>query len=146
VFALAEDRPELSLEVVATNPRDRAAELRLRPHLEMNLGGLAQTEVAFSDRQGTARRLALPAIIEGHREGVHLRDRAAPAGEWTFTGTKGLRVRQQWDDRHLDFAWLYAYPEDLGQLDAELWLKRRQLDPGETMRFSQTITIEPTRP
>ena len=68
-----------------------------------------------------------------------------PKNSWTFTGSKGLEVCQSFDADQMDFTWLYAYPEDLGQLDVELWAKRTVLAPGESLTMRQTIEVRPAK-
>ena len=60
-----------------------------------------------------------------------------------FAGTKGLRVTQTFDPEAVDFTWLYAYPDYLGQLDLEVWLKRKRVEPGKRLTFRQTLEIRP---
>lgn len=82
-------------------------------------------------------------VIEQLRRGQPFYEGDAPSGGRTFTGTKGLRLTQRFDDDQVEFAWLYAYPETLGQLEVELWAPRATLQPGESIRLRQEIEIQP---
>jgi len=139
-------RPVLEVATTVTNPGPKPAEVRLRGHLELNLGDLRTTRVKFTNRAGKPIDKDMVAIVEGLREGEHYYDREAPAGSWTLTGSKGLQVTQTFDPDAIDFTWLYAYPEDLGQLDTEIWLKRKVLATGQGITLRQSIEVRPTAP
>ncbi|MBN1344028.1 MAG: DUF4838 domain-containing protein [Phycisphaerae bacterium] len=139
---LAPDRPVLDVVTTVTNPKPKPAQVRLRGHLELNLGDLRATRVKFTNRAGKPIDTDIVPIIESLREGEHYYDRDTPAGSWTFTGSQGLQVTQTFDPDAIDFTWLYAYPEDLGQLDAEIWLKRTTLPPGQSATLRQSIKVQ----
>ncbi len=144
-LTLAADKPVLDVVTAATNPAKKPTEIRLRSHLELNLGALRSTRARFKSRDGKSVERDMTGIIAGLREGEHYYDQDAPAGTWTFTGDKGLTVTQTFDPTPVDFTWLYAYPEDLGQLDVEIWLKRKTVGPGQSVTFRQSIEVRPTR-
>jgi len=144
-LTLVPGKPVLQVATTVTNPRKKPAELRLRSHLELDLGELRQTRVRFTSRAGKSVDKDMTRILAGLREGEHYYDQDTPAGSWTLTGTKGLSVTQTFDADAMDFTWLYAYPEDLGQLDLELWMKRKVLAPGERLTARQSIEIQPAR-
>lgn len=141
--ALAPDRPIVEIITSATNPDKKPREIRLRGHMELDLGELRKTRVRFTDRAGQKIDKDMTAIVAGLREGEHYHDQHAPAGSWTLVGTKGLALTHTFDTKGLDFTWLYAYPESLGQLDLEVWLKRKVVEPGERLAFRQTLEIRP---
>lgn len=141
VFALDENQPVLHITAIADNQGDTPHEVLVRSHLELDLGDLRATRVAFVNRDGDRVSRETAPIIAGLREGEHFLDQHAPKSSWTFTGAKGLDVTQRFDDALLDFAWLYAYPEDLGALDVELWAKPLILPPGEQFTFSHALEI-----
>ncbi len=143
VIRLEGDAPTLTVEVTLTNTGDKPREANLRSHTEFNLGDLMKTRVAFTDRKGQEIRRDMQPVIAGLREGEHYLDQKAPKGSWVFTGTKGLEVTQSFDDAKLDFAWLYAYPDYLNELEAELWMKPVTVAPGESTTFAQSITVGP---
>jgi hypothetical protein len=138
---LAEDAPTLTVRVTATNLTDAPRELTLRSHIEWNLGGLYATRVEFTNRLGSEVTPDIGVIVAGLREGEYYLDQRAPRGAWTFQGTKGPRITQRWDDSMLDFAWLYAYPDDLDVLDAELWRKRETVAPGEAIFLEHELEL-----
>lgn len=115
---------------------------RLRSHLELDLGDLKKTRVNFMNLNGKMMERNMDGIIAGLREGEHFYDRQAPKDAWTFTGSKGLRLTQRFDNKQLDFAWLYAYPEDMGELEVELWSPQKILKPGESISLEQSLEIE----
>ncbi|MBN1345148.1 MAG: DUF4838 domain-containing protein [Phycisphaerae bacterium] len=166
-LTLADGKPLLEVTTVATNPDPKSAgeggamaigpmvwakpsgkprEIRLRSHLELDLGELRKTRVRFTDRAGKNVDKDLTQVITGLREGEHLYREDCPAAALTLSGTKGLQLTQTFDADPVDFAWLYAYPEDLDQLDVEIWLKRKTLAPGESLTFKETIEVRPTPP
>ncbi len=98
--------------------------------------------VRFTNRAGETVNPDMAKIIAGLREGEHYLDENAPKDAWTLTGEKGLTVTQRFDDDTLDFAWLYAYPEVLGILEAELWRERVTVEPGASTHLEHTIEVK----
>ena len=146
ILTLDPDQPVLHIAAVAENKGNKPCEVIVRSHLELDLSDLRATRVAFVNRAGENQSRETPPIIANLREGEHFLDQNAPKSSWTFTGSKGLEVTQRFDDELLDFAWLYAYPEDLGALDVELWAKPLILPPGEQFTFAHSLEIrESTR-
>lgn len=109
--------------------------------LEKHLGDLNATAPRFTDRTGAEIERDMAPIIANLREGEHYLDQQAPKGAWTFTGSKGLEVTQTFDDATLDFAWAYAYPDYLNDLETELWLRRTTLAPGESITLRHAIEV-----
>jgi hypothetical protein len=144
-FRLEPGAPVVTITVELTNPGDKPREAILRSHLEYDLGELRETEITFTNRKGEKKKRVMEDIIPGLREGEHYYDDDAPAGAWTLTGSKGLAVTWRFPDEMLDYAWAYAYPEDLGELETELWLKKVTVPPGETMTFSHSLEVRPAR-
>ena len=142
-ISLAPDKPVLTVKVEARNNADKPREVRLRSHLELDLGGLSKTRVRFASRAGGNVNKDTQPIVAGMREGERYLDQNAPKGSWTFTGTKGLEVTQTFDDAAVEFTWLYAYPDYLNELEAELWAKEVTIAPGETASFSHSIDVQP---
>jgi len=138
-------KPIAEFVVTALNGTDQPRETTLRSHLELDLGVLRDTRVRFTDRTGAEIARNMEPIIAGLREGEHYLDQRAPKGAWTFTGSKGLEVTQTFDDEPLDFAWLYAYPDYLNNLEAEIWLKRLTLAPGESIILRHTLEVRPAQ-
>jgi len=137
------DAPTVTIETTMTNRSDKPREAHMRSHMEYDLGDLIKTRVAFTDRQGHEIQRGMKPIVDGLREGEHYLDQNAPKGAWVFTGTKGLEVTQTFDDAKLDYAWLYAYPDYLNDLEAELWMKPVTVAPGESVSFAHSITVGP---
>lgn len=125
-----------------TNPSDQEAkEGRLRSHMELVLGDVRSTRAKFTSLSGNSFDEDMTRVIAGMREGLHFYDQATPNGKWTFSGSKGLEVEQRFDNSEIDFAWIYAYPESLGEVELELWSKRTMLQPGESISINQDIEI-----
>jgi hypothetical protein len=114
--------------------------------LELDLGALTDTRVQFTSRKGDRIDKDMKAIIAGLREGEHYFDQNAPKGAWTFTGTKGLKVAQSFDDSQADFTWVYAYPDYLNELEAEIWAKPATIAPKGSVTFSNRIEITARKP
>jgi hypothetical protein len=85
-------------------------------------------------------------IIAGLREGEHYLGQNAPKGAWTFTGTKGLKLTQSFEDGQTDFTWVYAYPDYLNELEAEVWAKPVSVAPKGNFTFSNRIEITARKP
>jgi len=140
---LDETAPILRVTTSVRNPKSSAVETAMRHHFEADLGDLATTRVSFTARDGSVVDKDMAAIIAGQREGEHYRDQDTPAGAWTFTGSKGLRLTQRFPDADVDFTWLYAYPTTLGELEIETWTHRRVLQPGESLTLAAEYEIAP---
>lgn len=135
--------PVLTVTSTLTNPGTGTVSARLRPHLEMDMGTLEQTRVDFVARDGGVVSRGMDGVIAGMRQGEHFYDMKAPAGEWSFTGTKGLRLTYGFDDELVDYAWLYAYPARDGELEMEVFAKAVTLGPGESFTFTARIEVQP---
>ena len=142
-ITLADDEPVLTVEAALTNTSDKPREVAPRSHLELDLGDLHKTRVRFTNRLGQNIERDMKPIVAGLREGEHYYDEHAPIGEWTFTGSKGLQVTQRFDDAVTDYTWLYAYPDYLNDLEAEVWNKPVTLGPGETATMTHDLEIQP---
>jgi hypothetical protein len=140
---LVKDAPVLDIEVKVTNPGASPREVSLRSHMNLDLGDLAASRVRFTSRDGQAMDRTMPPIVAGLREGEHYYDQTAPNGVWTFTGTKGLEVTQKFDEATTDFAWVYAYPDYLNDLETEVWFKPVTLESGQSASIKYTIEIRP---
>ena len=138
---LAQDKPVIKVKSVLTNPADEARSARLRSHLELDLGDLNSTRVSFESLSGQKVDKDMTDIVAGLREGEYYRSQNTPRGSWSFTGSKGLRLTQRFDNEQMDYTWLYAYPEDLGELEVELWAKRVVLEPGQSAALDHEIVV-----
>lgn len=140
-ITLDPERPVLKVKTTLTNPSDKPREAQLRSHLSLDLGSLRDTRVRFTDLAGETVEKDMIPILAGLREGERYYREACPAGEWTFSGTDGLEVTQRFDVDDVDFAWLYAYPEYLNELEVELWAKKAILGPGESTVLEHELEI-----
>jgi hypothetical protein len=144
-LALADDKPVLTVQARVFNNSATSKEIVPRSHLELDLGPLRETKFQFKSRAGQLVQKQMPPIIENLREGEYFRDRDVPAGEWTFTGTKGLQVVQRFNEADADFTWTYAFPEDLNNLEVELWRKPVQVPPGGFAELKHDLEIAPAK-
>ncbi len=140
-LTLETDEPVLHVESKILNPGDNPKETRLRNHLELDLGDVGETRVRFTSLAGQEVDQDMAGVIAGMREGEHFYDQDAPAGSWTFSGTKGLRLTQSFDNDQIDSTWIYSYPETLGEVEVELWSPRTEIGPGESTTLRQAIEI-----
>ncbi len=140
-LTLAPDRPVLHIRSILTNEESKPKPARLRSHLELDLGDLHSTRVGFRSLAGLYVDKDMTEIIAGLREGEYFRSQDIPNGAWAFTGSKGLKLIQRFKSDQIDYTWLYAYPEDLGELEVELWAKRVVLMPGQSVTMEQEIQI-----
>ncbi len=144
-LSLAPDAPVLRIKVSAENAGEKPREILMRHHMEFDLGPLRETEVWFTSRDGEKVIPSMDRIIAGLREGEYYKTGRAPDGEWTFSGPKGVEVVARFDPELLDFAWLYAYPEDLDELEAELWVKRTTVPAGGSLTSVHEIEVRPAQ-
>ncbi|HUW60512.1 MAG TPA: DUF4838 domain-containing protein [Candidatus Bathyarchaeia archaeon] len=142
-LTLADDKPVLTVQARLINNSEKPAEVQLRSHLELDLGDLRQTRFEFKNRAGQLVQRQMPPIIENLREGEHFLDQNVPAGEWTFSGTKGLQVTQRFNEADADFTWVYAFPEELNDLEVELWRKTVTVAPGAFAELTHELEITP---
>ncbi|HQH52990.1 MAG TPA: DUF4838 domain-containing protein, partial [Candidatus Hydrogenedentes bacterium] len=144
-IALAPDRPAVIFTITATNPGDKPIVTRVKSHLELDLGGLASTRLAFQNINSETVDMDMRPIIDELREGqmFHADTRTLPAGEWTFSGSKGLKVTQRFDKETVDLTWVYAYPEELQDLEVELWRIEGEIPPGQSVTLRHELEIQP---
>lgn len=140
-FTLSAERPSLCITTAVTNTSDKPREIRMRSHTEWDLGALATTRVRFTDRQCREVDQDMRRVIAELREGQYFRRDDTPDGSWTFTGSKGLAVTQRFDAAQVEAAWLCAYPEDLGEIEAEIAAKPVTAGSGETVAFVQDLDV-----
>jgi len=138
---LDDKQAKLTLTCRIQNTKEQTVRTRLRSHAEWDLGTLRQTRVTFTDKAGRQTALDIAQMIAGLREGTHYHDEACPAGAWELAGTKGYRVLWTFEAAAVQSAWLYAYPEYLGQLEAELWSDEVSLAPGEQATLEQGFEL-----
>jgi hypothetical protein len=143
-LALEPGQPILRVETMLTNRGNKAHGARLRHHLELALGDLRKIDCVFTNRAGRQIHTPIAEVIRGLREGRHFYSELAPAGEWTLQGGNGLQVRQRFDNDRADFTWLHAFPEALGQLETEVWMKRTMLNPEQSLTVVQEIEVQTT--
>jgi len=144
-LTLVPDKSILQVKSVLTNPSNEPKSVRLRSHLELDLGDLHSTRVSFTNLSGRNIDKDMTDIIAGLREGEYYRSQDTPRGSWIFTVSKGLQMIQRFDNEQIDYTWLYAYPEDLGEFEVELWARRAMLKPGQSVTLNQEIEIRPVR-
>lgn len=140
-LTLDPERPILKVILEVTHAGTTACEIQLRSHLSLDLGDVRQVQVTFTDVAGKAVRKDMAGVVAGLREGEHFYREGCPAGSWTFTGPKGLGVTQRFDNRVVDFTWLVAYPEELNELEAELWTRKVTLTPGGTSTLEHELEV-----
>jgi hypothetical protein len=140
---LEDKSPVLAVSMRLINTGTSPCSGRLRSHLELDLGDLRKTRVHFTSLDGKSIDQNMDTVIAGLREGQHFYSGKTPKGRWTFTGSKGLALTNTFDNQQVDFAWLYAHPEDLGELEVELWSPRKILKPGESISIEQRLEVIP---
>lgn len=141
ILTLDADAPVLTVTNEVTNRKDKPTLVLIRSHLELQLGDLMKTHVAFVDRGGENVTRDMQPIVDGLREGESYLDRNTPNGAWTFTGSKGLQVTQRFDPEQVDYTWLCAFPQTLNELEVEAWAKGVTVAPGDTMSFTSSLEV-----
>lgn len=141
-ITLDSDAPVVCIAVEVQNLAESAREAIVRTHTNFDLGSLGSVRARFNNRNGVEVVREAAPIIAGLREGEHYRDVNAPASEWRLTGDSGFEVIQRFDKNSLDFAWIYAYPDYLNDLEAELWAKPVLLQPRESTRFEYSMEVK----
>jgi hypothetical protein len=140
-LTLDPDQPILRITSTVTNPGPDAVETRLRSHLEMDLGDVTTTRVAFTGGDGVPVEQDMTGVVAGMREGQYFRKERTPAGAWTFTGSKGLRLTHRFTPAEVDFTQLYAYPVELKDLEMEIFGRRTLLQAGESVTMHTEIEV-----
>lgn len=140
-IALVDDLPILRIETRVTNTSDRAREAIVRSHMNLDLGPLDTVRVRFHNRQGERVERDMAPVIAGLREGEQYHDLNAPKDQWLLTGAKPIEIIQRFDDDSLDFAWLYAFPDYINDLEAEIWARPATLEPGQTRSLKHEIEV-----
>ena len=135
------DSPVVHVTSTVTNPNPTPEQVRLRSHLELNLGDLYETRIKFTSLSGTPVDKDISDIIANLREGEHFYDQSAPDSSWQFTGTNGLTVIQTFDNSEIDFTWAYSFPDSLNELELELWSPRTTLEPGQSLSLHHSLSI-----
>jgi hypothetical protein len=146
-IALVPDRPVVMFTTRVSNPGDKPKITTVKSHLELELGELATTTVAFENVAGESIETDMKPILDELREGqmYHADTKTLPAGEWAFSGSKGLKVTQRFDKETVDLAWLYAYPEELQELEVEIWRVEEEIPPGESVTLRHELEIQPVQ-
>ena len=142
-MTLDPDQPILRVVSTVTNPGPGARDTRLRSHFEMDLGDVATTRVAYTGKDGVPGDEDMTAVVAGMREGQYFRKDATPAGQWTFTGSKGLRLTHRFTPAEVDYTQLYAYPVELQDLEMEVFGLRTTLQAGESVTMHTEIEVRP---
>ncbi|MBP7124787.1 DUF4838 domain-containing protein [Myxococcota bacterium] len=135
--------PVLRVETTVSNPGPSTRETRIHQHLEMDLGDLVGTRVAFRDRDGNLVDHDMKGVVAGLREGRRFRQGQVPDGQWTFAGSKGLRLTHRFRPDEVESAWLYAYPVELQDLEMEVFGRRVTLAPGQSTVLHAEYEIRP---
>lgn len=143
-LTLLNGSPVLQVESVVTNPGSSSREIHFRTHLELDLGELRETTIHFTNEGGEEVAPEMAAIIAEMREGHRFHEDHRPSGEWHFEGSKGLRVTHRFDPNEVISAWLYSYPETLGELELEVLAPPVVLEPGESFYFRHELEISPS--
>ena len=134
-----EGRVHVSARLI--NPGNKPVNARLRSHLELELDSLDDVEILFTDKSGSRVRPKITEVLAGMREGVHYYSGQVPGGSWSFK-SNGLEVLQSFDSGQVEFGWLHAYPEDLNDLEVELWLFNQEIEGGGRIVFEETIDVK----
>ena len=145
VYELDPDQPVLHAKSVLENPSDRPTTQRLRSTLQLDLGTLSESSLCFTNREGERTERTMADILPNLLMGEYFRKGRAPDGSWTFTGTKGLSVTQRFKNAQVDHGWVWSYPEDLGQIEVELWGQPQEIPGHGKAVFEETIEVRPAK-
>lgn len=140
-ITLIENKKEVHITGCLINPEKENRETRLRSHLELDMGDLNSIQIAFTDNAGRQIKPKMKDVISGMREGIHYYEEKAPAGNWSFQ-SNGLEIVQSFNSSQVEFARIYAYPEDLGELELELWLPNQKIEGGGKITFTEKIEVK----
>jgi len=140
-ISLEAGAPLLKFQVEIQNLGKGPRQAIVRSHTNLDLGSLQSVTAQFINRKGEPITRTAPPIIAGLREGEHYYDLDAPKSEWRLAGDKGYEIVQRFNDDTLDFAWLYAYPDYLNDLEAELWRKPVTLQPNASTTFEYEMEV-----
>ena len=140
-ITLVPDRAAVKIRLETVNPGNKPREAQMRSHTSLDLGDVNQVRVNFNALSGAKVDKDTSVIIAGLREGERFYKTDCPAGQWTFSGPKGLEVVQRFDNRQVDFTWIYAFPADLDELEVELWAKKATIAPGESAVLEHELEL-----
>ncbi len=140
---LDENEAAFTIRTTVSNPSENTLLCRYREHIEFDLGAIRSTSVSFKARSGATVNQDMDEVLERMREGIRFNDQDVPEGGWTFRGDKGLKVEESFDDTEVDYAWIYSFPESLNELESEVAIKARDLEPGESIVFERRFEISP---
>ena len=140
-IALADDRAAVTVRLETVNPGDKPRLAQMRSHMSLDLGEVEKTRVSFTSLSGEKVDKDMSTVIPGLREGERFYREDCPNGSWTFKGSDGLSVTQRFDNRQVDFTWLYAYPADLDELEVELWAKPVTIPPGKSAFLEHVLEL-----
>lgn len=141
-ISLVENKPVIQIATTLENLGKSVRETIVRTHTNLDLGALDSVRVTFENRRGESVERDLKAAIAGMREGEKYMDTGAPKGEWRLIGDKGVEIIQRFMDADVDFAWLYAFPDYINDLEAEVWAKPVMLEPGQSKTFVHEIEVQ----
>ncbi|MBN2294975.1 MAG: DUF4838 domain-containing protein, partial [Pirellulales bacterium] len=140
-ITLAADRPAVTIRLDTINPSEKPRLAQMRSHMSLDLGDVEKTQIHFTSLSGKKFDVDMNTVIPGLREGRRFYKSDCPNGSWTFKGTDGLEVVQRFDNKQVDFTWLYAFPADLDELEVELWAKPVEIPPGESAVLQHELEL-----
>ncbi len=143
-ISLVPDRAAVTIRLETVNNGDKPREAQMRSHTSLDLGDVGKVRSSFTSLSGEKVDKDMTGIIAGLREGERYYKTDCPAGVWTFSGPKGIDVVQRFDNRQVDFTWLYAFPADLNELEVELWAKKATLEPGQSAVLEHELELRPS--
>ena len=140
-LSLAKNAGEIHITSSLSNPGIEIIDAHLRSHLELELENLGSVQVSFQNKSGDYVNSGVNEIISGAREGIYYYQNEAPLGQWSFRSEK-LEIVQSFNSNQVEFVKLYSYPEDLKELELELWLTNQPLKDGNKIVFNETIEVK----
>lgn len=135
------ERNNLKIKSSVINTGQKVVDVRLRSHLELDLGDLHFTQISFVNKAGKQTAPQAEEIISGMREGIHYYEEEVPDGQLHFE-YGGIEVTQSFDGRQVEFVSAHAFPEDMGDLEVELWLPIQKIAVEGKRSFEETIEVK----
>ena len=129
-------KPVVYIKQKVTNPGASTPFTWVRNHLQLDMGALSKTRVAFTDQAGKKVDMDMSGVMSTLREGQRLFQKEVPAGSWTFSGTKGVKLTQRFKPAQVERTWLYAHDATYNMVEVEVWA------PGQSIAKNKSVELD----
>ncbi len=135
-------KPVVYIKQKVTNPKGSKPFTWVRNHLQLDMGALAKTRVAFTDQGGKKVDMDMSGVMATMREGKRFFQKEVPAGAWTFSGTKGVKLTQRFKPAQVERTWLYGYDKDFNMVEVEVWAPGQVIAAGKSVELDLELEVQ----